>query len=176
MSTKTVAKINEVKILLIDEGEKFVPIRPICDALGIASNTQIEKIKEDEILSSVDTLRVSTGADGKQYEMYCLPFMYIFGWLFTINPKNVKPEAQEAVAKYRMECYKALFQHFTDQSQFLEEKQLLLEKKVDEVDRIRDDFRNAQNNLKEARQALNKVREFTFEEWRAEKGQLQLAI
>lgn len=176
MTTKTVAKINNVNILIIEDGEKLVPIRPICDALGVDHKRQIDKIKEDEILSSTGGVTPSVAADGKQREMYCLPYMFIFGWLFTINPKNVKPEAQEAVKRYRMECYKALFQHFTDQSQFLEDKQQLLEKKMDEVDRIRDDFKNAQNHLKEARQELNKVKELTFEEWRAANGQLTLDL
>ena len=44
--------------------------------------------------------------------MLCLPVRYIFGWLFTINPANVKPEAQEAVRVYRRSCYDALYQHF----------------------------------------------------------------
>ena len=63
-------------------------------------------------MNSVAALRASTGADGKKYEMLCLPVRYIFGWLFTINPANVKPEAQEAVRVYRRSCYDALYQHF----------------------------------------------------------------
>lgn len=58
-----------------------------------------------------------TGADGKQYEMCCLPVEFIFGWIFTVNPKNVKPEAQEAVRQYRMQCYRVLYRHFTGHMQ-----------------------------------------------------------
>lgn len=109
-----IAKINGTDIVTVDlDGQVFVPIRPICMALGISVRTQLDKIKEDEILSSVGTLRVSTGADGKAYEMFCLPLMYIYGWLFSINPKNVNPEAKEAVSRYRRECYEALYQHFS---------------------------------------------------------------
>ena len=49
----TVAKVNNVEILIIEGDEKRVAVKPICDALGIASNKQIERIKEDPILSSV---------------------------------------------------------------------------------------------------------------------------
>ena len=73
---------------------------------------QRQKIQEDEDLGAVGVLSTSTGADGKQYEMFCLPIRYVFGWLFTINPKNVKPEAQETVRVYRRRCYEALFRHF----------------------------------------------------------------
>lgn len=171
-TTRTVAKINDVAILLIEDGEKYVPIRPICQALGIDEDTQRRKIIADEILSSVATLRVATGNDGKQYEMNCLPFMYVFGWLFTINPKNVKPEAQESVSRYRMECYTTLFKHFTDQSDFLEQKQVALKKQIDEVERIRSDFKNAKQKLDEARRMLNHVKEMTYDEWQANNRQL----
>jgi hypothetical protein len=68
--------------------------------------------------------------------------MYVFGWLFTINPQNVKEEAKEKVLKYKLECYTALFNHFSDQSEFLEQKQAALEKQLEEVERIRADFGN----------------------------------
>lgn len=113
MNQQTITTINGVEIVTFtQDGETFVPIKPICQALGIADNKQREKIKEDEILNSVGTLRVSTGADGKAYEMFCLPLRYVYGWLFTINPKNVAPEAREAVSRYRRECYDVLYNHF----------------------------------------------------------------
>lgn len=174
MKTKTVAKVNDVNNLLIDNGEKLVPIRPNCDALGIAHQRQIEKIKSDEILGSTVTLRMTFAADKNEREMTCIPYMYVFGWLFTINPKNVKPEAKEAVIKYRLECYKALFQPFTDQSEFLEQKQHALEKQVEEVERIRSDFKNTKSKLDEARKVLNQVKEWTLEDWQSNNRQLKI--
>ncbi|MCT4586437.1 MAG: phage antirepressor N-terminal domain-containing protein [Carboxylicivirga sp.] len=174
MQTKTVAKINDVSIVLIDGAEKQVPIKPICEALGIDHKRQVDKIKSDEILGSVGGLKPSVGADGKQYDMFCIPYMYIFGWLFTINPKNVKAEAKENVVRYKQECYTSLFNHFTDQSEFLEKKQLALEKQMEEVERIRNDFGNTKKLLDEARKALNKVKEMTFEEWQMNKRQLSI--
>ena len=112
MVTKAIARVNNVTILAGNDAEKLVPIKPICEALGIDRKAQQDKIREDEFLSSVGVLSTLTGADGKQYEMFCLPLEFIFGWLFTINPKNVKEEAQEAVRKYRIECYKVLYNHF----------------------------------------------------------------
>lgn len=110
-----ITTINGVEIFaeVTSDGNIFVPIKPICTALGIADNKQREKIQEDDILASVGTLRVSTGADGKQYEMYCLPLEYVYGWLFTINPKNVADSARETVKNYRRECYEALYNHFS---------------------------------------------------------------
>lgn len=113
MSKQQITTINGVNIFAkVTENGIFIPIKPICTALGIADNKQREKILEDDILSSVGTLRVSTGSDGKQYEMYCLPLEYIYGWIFTINQKNVAESAKATVMQYRRECYDALYRHF----------------------------------------------------------------
>lgn len=174
METKTVAIVNKISILMIEDGEKLIPIKPICDALGISHQRQAEKFKSDEILSSTITLRVTVGADKKQREMMCIPFMYVFGWLFTINPKNVKPEAKEAVTKYRMQCYEALFKHFTDQSEFLTQKQVAINEQIQEVERIRHDFKNTKQKLDEARKLLYVVKDLTFEGWKENNRQLKI--
>lgn len=51
--------------------------------------------------------------DDKERDMVCLPLKFIYGWLFTINPGKVAPEAREAVMRYRRECYEVLYEHFT---------------------------------------------------------------
>lgn len=117
MDAKFIARINGVEIpAVVENGETFIPVKPICEAIGVADQKQREKIQNHPILSSVGTLRVSTGADGKKYEMFCLPLKYVYGWLFTINPGNVSPEAKENVIKYQNECYEALYDHFTRSS------------------------------------------------------------
>lgn len=139
METKKIFTINNVDIVVTDEG--LVPIKPICEALGIDVEPQRRKLKEDEDLDSVTTMKVATGADGKQYEMVCLPHQFIYGWIFTINPKNVKPEAKESVRKYRKACYDALYNHFNGlqqrrNEQDAMEKSLLAERDaVDELEK-----------------------------------------
>lgn len=113
-----ISKINGVDIVTVDrDGEIFVPIKPICEAIGIDVESQRDKIQADEILNSVAVFCTATGADGKQYEMHCLPLRYTYGWLFTINPKKVAPAAREAVVRYRRECYDVLYEHFTGSMQ-----------------------------------------------------------
>ncbi len=160
--------------MLVENGQKLIPIKPICEALGIDTESQRKKIKTDEILNSVAVLNTATGTDGKSYDMFCIPFKYVFGWLFTINPKNVAPEAQESVLRYRMECYEALFSHFADQSEYLEQKQAAIEAAMDETERIRRDFKEAKARLDEATAKLSKVRTFTFEQWKADRSQLHI--
>ena len=112
METKTIVRVNNVDITATSD-EQMIAIRPICEALGIDYSRQLKKIKDDADLGSVVGVTPTTGSDGKTYEMCVLPVEFIFGWLFTINPANVNEEAREAVRRYRMECYRALYRHFT---------------------------------------------------------------
>lgn len=172
--TRTVAIINETKILLIENGQKLVPIKPICEALGIDAKAQRSKIQEDEILGSTGVLSTSVAGDGKDREMFCIPFKYVFGWLFTINPSNVKEEARESVIKYKLACYEALYQSFTDSQEFLEAKQGLTEIKLTELETITSNFKEARNLMYEKKKELNLVRCLTIDQWLSNNRQLTL--
>lgn len=175
MNGNYAVKVNDVEIQIVYRGEeKWIPIRPICDALGIDVEGQRKKIEIDDFLKSVAESKSATGADGKTYEMLCLPYQFIFGWLFTINPKNVKPEAQEAVLKYRTECYEALFKYFTEPELFLREKQKHIELALAKYDSYRDNFKNAKLMMDDARKELDEVRKFSIDEWRENNRQLRL--
>lgn len=164
MNETKVATVNNVAIVVT--GEELIPIKPICEALGIQYPTQYSKLKEDDFLSSVIALSATTGADGKEYEMVCLPQEFIFGWLFTINPKNVKEEAKEAVAKYRIECYRALYRHFTESTRFLKEQRAAINAYIDQRAEAKLNFRNAKNILNAVERELDVVRHLTEEDWR----------
>src|SRR5690606_34679031 len=129
---------------------------------------------EDEILGSTAVLSTVVAGDGKDREMFCLPYKYIFGWLFTINPKNVKEEAREAVINYKRACYDALYQNFTDQSEFLEFKQQEIEERLLVVDKATTDFKSAKTVMDDAKKELKKVREMSFDDWLASNRQLPL--
>lgn len=175
METKTVVKINQVEIQMVSNTkEKLVPIKPICEALGIDEDAQRRKLNEDDFLNSVTVLSLATGSDGKRYEMVCLPLEFIFGWLFTINPKNVKEEAREAVSKYRIECYRALYKHFSSQAEFLSEKQALLEQQLEYVEMVKSEFSSAKSRLAEAQKKLSEVRSLTLEDWEENNRQLKI--
>lgn len=145
MDTKKIFKINGVDIVVTDEG--LVPIKPICEALGIDVEPQRRKLKDDEDLDSVTTIKVATGADGKQYEMVCLPHQFIYGWLFTINPKNVKQEAKEPVRKYRMECFNALYDYFNGRQERRNEQDNMERSLIAERDAIHEQESNMKAQL-----------------------------
>lgn len=126
MTNQTIL-VNNVEIVIATfNNEKYVAMKPICDAIGVTYSRQLKKAKEDEILNSVMAYKATTGADGKEYKMRAIPLKYVFGWLFMINPDKVKPEIKETVIKYKLECYNALFNTFTKRNSLLTEKSTYL--------------------------------------------------
>lgn len=156
---KTIMKFNGIDIMAVEkDGETYIPIKPICEAIGVEAAPQRAKIQEDDILSAVGTLSVSTGADGKSYEMLCLPVRYIFGWLFTINPKNVKEEAREKVLEYRRKCYDALYDHFTGSMRRTIETNNAEIELLQSINTAISDEKEAKGRRKKAEEALAKLR------------------
>lgn len=159
MTQQLISKINGVDIVTVDrDGEIFVPIKPICDALGIDVESQRVKINANEILSSTAVLSTAVAADGKEREMYCLPLRYVYGWLFTINPKNVAPEAREAVTRYRRECYDVLYEHFTCSMRRTIETNNAEIELLQQINSAISDEKDAKGRRKKAEDALGKLR------------------
>lgn len=84
MDKQFIAKVNGIEIAAVRDEEHnfFVPVRPICDALTLNVSGQIQAVKRHRILGSVVCNLHTTGADGKTYDMVCLPLEFIYGWLW----------------------------------------------------------------------------------------------
>ena len=167
-----VATVNNVAIMMT--GDELIPLKPICEALGIDFDSQRQKLKEDDFLSSTTVLSTAVGADGKDREMLCLPQEFIFGWLFTINPKNVKEEAREAVAKYRIECYRALYEHFASAKKFLASQRESINLLIDQRKEAKLNFNKAKSIFDAVERELDVMRHVTEEEWRQNNNVLKL--
>jgi hypothetical protein len=100
--------------------EIFVPIRPICDYLGVDWSAQYRRTKRDAILGeSVQGVAITTtpsadGRGGGLQEMMCLPLKYLPGWLFGITASRVKPELQGKILRYQRESYDVLWEAFQE--------------------------------------------------------------
>lgn len=112
--TNQITTINETEIVTVEnDGTIYVPIRPLCNAIGIDPEGQRQRIMRHYILSSVAFTLKATGTDGKSYDMLCLPLEYVYGWLFTIDANLVDADIRDNVATYQRECYEVLYKHFT---------------------------------------------------------------
>lgn len=113
---------DEITAVVVDahgRQQVFVPIRPICEYLGLSWSSQLQRIRADAVLSdeAMSVLLTNTDIDPTSRrpntsEMICLPLRFLNGWLFGVNPRRVRPDLRERVIRYQRECYDALAQAF----------------------------------------------------------------
>lgn len=100
-------------------GQWFIAIKPICNALEVNFNRQFQNLKTDPIFSRVFAIQQMHDKSNRLQEMACLPERFIYGWLISIK------SASESLIKYKLECYEVLFEYFhgaiTGRSQLLKE-------------------------------------------------------
>jgi hypothetical protein len=99
---------------VVENGQKWVSVNKICENLGIATNRQINKLKSDP---TYEARLIEVPTAGGVQKVFCIPLEKLNGWLFTINPNKVKPEAREKLIAYKNECFKVLYEHFINKSQ-----------------------------------------------------------
>ena len=108
-------KITAVMVEGATSQHVFIPIRPICDFLGVAWTAQRQRILRDPVLSDELTpVIVTITGTGQEVETLCLPLDYLSGWLFGINATRVKEEVRDRLIRYQRECYKVLAEAFTE--------------------------------------------------------------
>jgi len=173
---RSIAKVNGVSIVVIEENKskKIIPIKPLCEALGVDFEGQRQRINRDEILNSVAFMTKATGSDGKDYEMFCLPLKFVFGWLFSIDTSRVKDEARPEVIAYKLQCYNVLYDYFSEYAEFVEVRGRAIEIQLDKYQTLQHDFRDARFNLDEAKKKMNQAKGYTFDDYKMNKNQFKL--
>ncbi len=112
---------DTIIVVRIQDGSIYVPIRPICDLLGVDWSAQRQRLMRDGVLSELAMSVVVTTTDiaaesrrPRNSELLALPLDYISGFLFGINAERVKPEVRDRLIRYQRECYKVLSEAFTE--------------------------------------------------------------
>lgn len=134
-SIKKFLEFNGRKVFFLNaDGQWWIAIKPICEALGVDYEAQRKRLKRDSILGQLPSEQTVVAADGKPRMMVCLPEQYIYGWLFTIDSSN------EALGEYKRKCYDLLFSHFhgtiTNRVEAIRERALAMR----EMEQIRKDL------------------------------------
>lgn len=92
--------------VLTADGQWWVAVKPICEALEIDFQAQHRSILTDEILGQLSSEQTMVAADGRLRKMTCLPEKYVYGWLFAIRSDS------PGLLQYKRECYDILYNHF----------------------------------------------------------------
>ncbi len=116
---------DEIPAVLIEvdglpEPEIYVPVRPVCEFIGVDWSAQRRRINRDPVLSRhvmsvVVTATQIESARGQRasQDMLCLPLQFLHGFLFGINASRAKPEVRDSLIRYQTECYGILHGAFS---------------------------------------------------------------
>ncbi len=109
---------DELQAARLESGEIFVPVRRLCDNLGLDWSGQRQRINRHPVLK--EAVRgvgvITTPRDAKQHggrqEMLCLPLEMIPGWLFGIPAGRVVEGVRSKLLRYQRECFRVLWDAF----------------------------------------------------------------
>ena len=112
---------DQIPIVLVDKAggnQVYVPVRPICDFLGVDWSAQYRRIGRDAVLSEelipCVVVTATQGQPDQRRELQCLPLEFINGFLFGINATRVKEEVRDRLIRYQRECYTVLSEAFQE--------------------------------------------------------------
>lgn len=116
-STHLVPFMGDTLTLYEIDGEPLVPIKPICERLGIDPKSQRTKLNADP--ARWGGVMITLPSAGGAQETTCLPLFKIFGWLTTISPSKVAPEARDLLVAYQNRCDEVLAHFWLDRMEDL---------------------------------------------------------
>lgn len=110
---------DTLTVQLGEDGEIYVALRPIVEALGLNWSGQLQRTKRDAVLGKhLKTLSVvvthTEGRSAQHGEVACLPKQYISGFLFGISASRIKDlQLQAKVIQFQEEAHLFLDAAFT---------------------------------------------------------------
>jgi hypothetical protein len=94
-----------------DDGEIYVPIRPLTAFLGLSRRGQQERTLRHPVMAEqLRSLSIDTGGGPQQF--LCLPLDILPGWLFGVDVSRIKPELKDKLLRYQREAFKVLWNAF----------------------------------------------------------------
>lgn len=101
-------------LILVEHNQQpYVVMKPFVTAMGLDWRSQHVKLTEK--FGAVMVEITTTGGDGKQYSMICLPLRKLPGWLYSINPGKLAQALRGKVMLYQAECDEVLWRYWTQQ-------------------------------------------------------------
>ena len=99
---------NYVEAFLLRDGELYLSVRQVAEALGLTFSPQLRRMKRDPVIGP--TLRKVPPPPedeptwgGRRSEIVVFPLRYLPGWLMGVEVSRLKPELRERVLAYKRE-------------------------------------------------------------------------
>jgi len=104
---------TELVALRDEAGLIWVPLRRLCEAIGVDFRGQLAKVGGDPVMGEHLRRAPITLPDGRTYEMECLALKYVRAWLFSINPNRVREDVRDRLMQYQREVIEIIDRAFS---------------------------------------------------------------
>lgn len=139
MKKETLAVVNGVDIICFtNTEEKLMPIKPICDALGVDYDAEIMNIQDHGF---GDMLEDFNDGEWESHGTSLLSIEFVLGWVLNVKYKNTLLESEDLCRKYIIECVNAI----SDYAFGTKEQRAQYEKKLLEVQAMLDEVEDEDN-------------------------------
>jgi len=102
MSTEITVAFRGATLFLVEHQQQpYVPMKPVVEGMGLAWQSQHEKLKSNPRWGITEIVIPSIG--GPQGAS-CLPLRKLPGWMNSIHPAKVRPEIRDTVIAFQDEC------------------------------------------------------------------------
>jgi ferritin-like metal-binding protein YciE len=109
--TASGADQDEVLAARLNTAQIYLPVKPLCTALGVNWPSQRQKIMADEVLAeSTRTLRLKTR--GGPQNLVCMDVEAIPMWLAGIEPSRVRADLRDRLITYKRWVRKTVYDAF----------------------------------------------------------------
>jgi len=107
----TIVDDEEIPAALIEGQDIYLPIRPMCQALGVASQMQIARIKADEVMAE-NLRRVRIATPGGPQTVQALHIESVPLWLGTLEPGRVREDLRPRLVAYKRWMQRRVYEAF----------------------------------------------------------------
>jgi hypothetical protein len=104
---------NDAIFIVEHNGEPYVPVRPLCENMGLDWKTQYRKLMEKKERFSVVMMTTQLPGDQQRREVVCIHLKKVAAWLNSIEPNKVAPHLKDKVETYQIECDEVLWNYWT---------------------------------------------------------------
>ena len=107
----TIVDDEEIPAALVEGQDIYLPIRPMCQALGVASQMQIARIKADEVMAE-NLRRVRIATPGGPQTVQALHIESVPLWLGTLEPGRVREDLRPRLVAYKRWMQRRVYEAF----------------------------------------------------------------
>lgn len=100
---------DHIEAYLLRDGELYLPVRQVAEALGLAASPQLRRMKRDPVIGpSLRKVPPPPRGDaptwgGRRRPEVVFPLRYLPGWLMGVEVNRLRPELRERVLAYKRE-------------------------------------------------------------------------